>query len=171
MKTTDDQNEMFIVVDQNDRVLGYRKRSECHHDKTLIHRSVGVLIYDDQGRLLLQKRSLTKDTDAGKWGISAAGHVRKGQTYRQAIERELKEELGVKLPLKKVKKRILATEKETEIGQLYEAHSNGPFQPDTTEVDRIEFFPLEILRQKVKSGMIKLSACTRINLVDAGIVE
>ena len=36
------QDEVFCVVDRDDRVLGYRTRAECHADATLIHRSVSA---------------------------------------------------------------------------------------------------------------------------------
>lgn len=52
----DDQKELFVVVDTDDHILEYRTRYDCHHDKTLIHRTAGVLIFDGD-RFLLQKRS------------------------------------------------------------------------------------------------------------------
>lgn len=66
--TTDNQEEMFVVVDRDDTVVGYKTRYECHHDRSLIHRTVGALIFNDKGQILLQKRSMTKDMEPGLWG-------------------------------------------------------------------------------------------------------
>jgi isopentenyl-diphosphate delta-isomerase type 1 len=170
MKTTDNQEEMFIVVDRKDNVIGYRSRYDCHHDKKLIHRSVGALIFNDQGELLMQKRSLTKDTDPGHWDISTAGHVRKGNSYDETIRREIKEELGIETSFKQIQKRIFEMSTETEMGVLYQAKFNGKFHPNKIEVDRVKFFRIHDLRQKIISGEVKVSACAKINLVDAGIL-
>ena len=49
----------------------------------------GAIIYK-QGKVLLQKRQ-----DNGKWSIHG-GAVELGETYLQALDRELKEEINVK---------------------------------------------------------------------------
>ena len=46
--------------------------------------------------LLLQKRSLFKDSNPGCYDISSAGHVSAGDTYLPAALRELGEELGIR---------------------------------------------------------------------------
>ena len=50
------------------------------------------------GWLLLQQRAACKDSWAGRWDISSAGHVSAGQVPLDAAVRELEEELGVRLP-------------------------------------------------------------------------
>ncbi len=94
-KTTDNQNEVFAVVDENDRVVGEATRREVHKDKNLIHRSVGVAVFDAKGELFMQQRSPTKDTEPLKWTISCSGHVDKGEGYEETAVRELSEELGL----------------------------------------------------------------------------
>jgi len=75
MKTTDNQNEILDVVDENDNVIGQARRGEVHGNKYLIHRSVGVAVFNSRGELFLQQRSATKDTDPLCWTISCTGHV------------------------------------------------------------------------------------------------
>ncbi len=72
---TDNQNEIFDVVDEEDKVIGRATRGEVHQNKRLIHRSVGVVIFNSRGEIFLQQRSKTKDTDPLKWTISCTGHV------------------------------------------------------------------------------------------------
>lgn len=156
-KTTDDLNELFVVVDRNDNVLGYRTRKECHRDKTLIHRAVGVVIFDKKGRVLLQKRSLTKDLQPGFWAISAAGHVAKEEAYEQAVRRELLEELGIKTAVEHLDTHYFEDDQESEMHALYKAIYEGPFQTSPEEIDHVEFFSKKELARKRKTGEVKLS--------------
>ncbi|MFZ2025536.1 MAG: mevalonate kinase [Microgenomates group bacterium] len=168
--TTDDQSEQFIVVDTDDTVIRYASRYVCHHDKSLMHRTVGVLIYNKQGKLLLQKRSHTKDMEPGKWGISSAGHVTKGQTNEEAMHRELLEELGVDMPIIFFKKFIVEGTNETEMACLYTAKSEGPFIISKDEVEEVDFFDTRELKFKVASGAMILTEGALISLRQAGVL-
>ncbi len=167
---TDDLHELFIVVDRNDNVLGYRMRTECHRDKALIHRAVGVVIFDKKGRILLQKRSLTKDLQPGYWGISAAGHVSKGETYEQAVRRELVEELGIDVPVKHLHTRYFEDEREAEMNALYKTIYEGPFQTSPDEIDHVAFFSKEELDKKISSGEVMLSTWAAATLKHIGFL-
>ncbi len=135
----DKQDELFVVVNKQDKIIGYRTRYDCHHDKSLIHRAVGVVIFNSKGELLLQKRSNHKDLNPGLYDLSVSGHVNQGQTYYQAAQREMQEELGIKIPIKRYKKFLLENDQETEIDCLFNATSNGPFYPNKAEVDEVRF--------------------------------
>ena len=60
---------------------------------------VHICIFDRQGQLLIQRRSMEKAAFPGKWDLSAAGGVNAGETSRQGAEREVREELGYALDL------------------------------------------------------------------------
>lgn len=89
-----EQEEIYAVVDRDDRVVGKASRREIHQ-KGLLHRSVHIFIFNRKGQLYLQKRSMSKDQYPGHWDSSASGHVDWGETYETAASRELKEELGI----------------------------------------------------------------------------
>ena len=55
---------------------------------------VHVAIFNKEGEMLIQKRSLTKKKFPNLWDMSAGGHTISGETSNDAIERELFEELG-----------------------------------------------------------------------------
>jgi len=86
-------DEVFDVVDREDRVVGQAPRREVHARK-LLHRAVHVLVHDATGHWFLQRRSLKKDTFPGCWDSSCSGHVDAGEDYPTAARRELGEELG-----------------------------------------------------------------------------
>ncbi len=115
----DNQQEKFYLVDKDDQVLGSITRDQAHSDKTKIHRCVQIVITNHLDQILLQKRSMSKDTYPGYWTLSAAGHVEYGQTYLQAAKRELFEEVGIKTRLTFIIKYLLEMPSETEIEALY----------------------------------------------------
>ena len=53
-----------------------------------------ALIFDEKGRVLLIKR--TKEPWKGLWGFPG-GHVNEGETPKQAVKREVKEETGLEV--------------------------------------------------------------------------
>jgi 16S rRNA (adenine1518-N6/adenine1519-N6)-dimethyltransferase len=94
-------NEQFPVVDKDDRICGYASRAEVHGNN-FCHRAVHVLILNQAGEVYLQQRSRWKDRHPLKWDSSAAGHVTIGENYDETARRELKEELGIDVPLEKI---------------------------------------------------------------------
>jgi isopentenyl-diphosphate delta-isomerase type 1 len=88
--------EIFDVVDEQDRVIGQAPRSEVHR-RGLNHRAVHVLVFNQHGDLFLQKRSMKKDCFPGVWDSSASGHLDRGEDYDACAVREVREELGVQL--------------------------------------------------------------------------
>ena len=54
--------ERFEIVDEYDRVIGQRLRSECHGNPDLIHRVAHVLVFNLAGELVLQMFSLAGGT-------------------------------------------------------------------------------------------------------------
>lgn len=82
------------IVDENDKPTGSASITEARQNG-LWHRIVRIMIEDDKGRLLLQKRSDKVRTYPGCWDTSAAGHVDAGESYLTAAKRELAEETGL----------------------------------------------------------------------------
>lgn len=77
------------------RSLGVRKkRGDVHRDGDW-HSSVHIWLTDDEGNLLMQKRSELKDTNPGMWDVSCAGHITAGDASLETAEKELQEELGI----------------------------------------------------------------------------
>tara|TARA_B100001769_G_C22086102_1_gene585488 strand:- start:204 stop:728 length:525 start_codon:yes stop_codon:yes gene_type:complete len=91
--------EYFDVVDALDRVTGIASRSHIHA-KNLYHRAVHVFVFNTQGAVFVQKRSLNKDTAPGKWVSSCSGHLDAGEYYYEAARRELGEEINLFSPQK-----------------------------------------------------------------------
>jgi isopentenyl-diphosphate Delta-isomerase len=157
--------EIFDIVDSNDRVIGLAPRSEIHA-KGLLHRAVHLWIFHPDGRLLLQKRSLTKDREPGRWTSSVSGHVNSQEDYDTAMHREIPEEIGVPAStckdFQKVKQFPASLETDKEFVWLYQAVHPGPFQPDPHEVASLDwFFPAQI-NQMLRDQPSTFSSCLRL---------
>ena len=105
--STDNLDEIFDLVDLDDRVIGRVRRGDAHRDPTLIHRSIQVMVFDSHQRVLLQRRSGTKDLFPGYYCASASGHVAVGEDYAETAIRETEEELGCALLLAYVGKELV----------------------------------------------------------------
>jgi isopentenyldiphosphate isomerase len=86
--------EIYDVVDEDDKVIGKATRKEVH-TKHLIHRSVMFLIFDKKGRILVTQRTKNKEFFKEYWSVGLGGHVNAGETYDEAVARELKEETNL----------------------------------------------------------------------------
>ncbi|MBQ9733282.1 MAG: NUDIX domain-containing protein [Clostridia bacterium] len=63
---------------------------------------VGVCIFNSKGEMLIQKRQSFKPGWSGMWDISVGGAAISGDDSRTAAEREVMEELGLKISLEGV---------------------------------------------------------------------
>ena len=168
---TDNLNEVFDVVDVNDKVVGQASRREVHQNKNLIHRSVGIAVFNSNSKIFLQRRSLTKDTDALLWTISCSGHVLKGENYEETARRELLEELGIEdTGINFLTKYIYKGENETEITSLFKALYDGEIILQTEEILEGKFFSKEDLLRATASGEIEINNFGRMALGKLGLV-
>lgn len=93
------QEELFDILDAAGNKTGLTKpRNQVHRDGDW-HRAVHVWVYCQPTKeLLLQQRALVKDSWAGLWDISSAGHVSAGDEPLPTAQRETAEEIGLDLP-------------------------------------------------------------------------
>jgi isopentenyl-diphosphate delta-isomerase type 1 len=143
----DNPDEIFDLIDANDHVIGRVRRGDAHHNPSLLHRSIQVLVFSSDDRLLLQLRSSNKDLFPGYYSASASGHVDSGEDYATAASREASEELGVSLPLTFLSKTLVHSDMETEMTAVFLARSDGPFHFHPTETQGGDYFSLEQVRE------------------------
>jgi 8-oxo-dGTP diphosphatase len=82
---------------------------------------VGACIFNDQGRMLLSLRGEKARNESGKWEIPG-GAVEFGETFEDAIIREVKEEIDVTIVVKQllqVVSHILPEEKQHWVSPTY----------------------------------------------------
>mgnify|MGYP001074415071 FL=1 len=89
------KEEWFPLVNEMGETIGKATRKECHSGSKQLHPVIHLHIFNDAGELYLQKRSMTKDIQPGKWDTAVGGHIDYGETVEEALRREVREELGI----------------------------------------------------------------------------
>ena len=133
--------EIFDVVDEHDRVIGQRTRSDVHR-LGLMHRATHTLVFNREGKVFLQKRSMKKDRQPGKWDSSASGHVDAGESYDRCAARELREEIGLEVAgqPRSLFKLTASPETDQEHVWVYQTEAEGPFRLDPDEIECGDWF-------------------------------
>ena len=146
--TTDNQQELFDVVNANDEVIGQATRGEVHR-RGLMHRAVHIFVFNFAGQFYLQKRSQTKDKHPGCYDSSASGHHDASEDADTCACRELREELGLEAGtgLTRLFKTPACAETGWEHVTFYTLQTDAPPQPNPREIESGRFFTLaEVLR-------------------------
>ena len=63
-----------------------------------LHRAFSVLLTDERGRFLVQRRAASKTRFAGRWANACCGHPAPGADVVTEAERRVDEELGLRVP-------------------------------------------------------------------------
>lgn len=89
--------EFFDVLNENGTYSGKVESREVCHKEGLWHRAVILFVINDEGKILLQKRSSNKKLWPNLWDLTAGGHVLHNELGYEAIIRESKEELNIEV--------------------------------------------------------------------------
>ena len=92
-------SEQLILVDDNDREIGFKAKNDCHLGKGVLHRAFSIFVFNAENELLLQQRSPSKMLWPNYWSNTCCSHPRKGEAMQDAVVRRLKQELGFECPL------------------------------------------------------------------------
>lgn len=90
-------NSQLILVDEKDKELGYASLEETHSGRGKKHRAFVTLLFDEKGRVLLQRRK--HRLFDGLWDLTAVSHPLrangKTESYQEASNRALKKEMRI----------------------------------------------------------------------------
>lgn len=138
-------------MDDSDRELGLDTRENCHKGMGRRHRAFVVFLFDRQGRILLQRRSMKKKLWPAFWDVSVTSHVYKGESYEGAGIRRSKQELN--LEVKRLDRKLDYTYFakfgdycENEFCVLLTGNLDGTPKPNPEEVMEIKYIGLDDLR-------------------------
>ena len=148
--------ELFDIVDENDRVIGQAPRSEVHARK-LLHRAVHIFVLDSQGRLLIHRRSATKDEYPLCYTSSASGHLSAGESYEECAPREMQEEIGLSAELTFLHKFPASPETAYEHTVLYKAVTNAVPTFDPGEIESGSYLSLNEIQQMIQDRPAEFS--------------
>ena len=147
--------EFFPLVNESGKVVGKATRAECHSGSKLLHPVVHLHIFNRAGDLLLQKRSLRKDIQPGKWDTAVGGHVDYGESIDEALRREVREELGVTDFTPQLWRTYLFESKiERELVYSFRTIYEGPFNPDPEELDGYRFWKISEIKEAIGKDIL-----------------
>jgi isopentenyldiphosphate isomerase len=148
-------DEILDVVDTDDRVIGQMRRSAVYRNALSNFRVVNAFLMNSSGEIWIPRRSVVKKIFPSCLDMSIGGHVKSGESYESALEREAWEE--IRLDIMAVQVRLLGRLTPQEHGvsafmKVYEIFSDST--PEFNRDDFSEYFwltPFEALA-KIAEG-------------------
>jgi len=131
--------EIVQIVDQDNQEIAAVSRSLMRSQR-LIHRACYIFVFNAAGELFIQKRTQSKDMYPGYWDVAAGGVVLAGESYEDAAERELAEELGLRnVKLERLFDNYYEDAGNRVWGRIFRCRSEGPFTLQAEEVESGQF--------------------------------
>ena len=147
-------SEWFPITEPSGMVVGRSSREYCHSGATPLHPVIHIHIIDRQSRIYLQKRSMRKDIQPGKWDTAVGGHVSYGESIIEAVCREASEELGLTdfNPIF-VETYEFESSVEREMVNVFAAVGSYELHPDLDEVDEGRWWELSEIDASMGKGV------------------
>lgn len=149
--------EKIQYVDENDRPTGSGTREKAWAEG-IPHRLVRVILRDENGKILSQRRSVNKKAYPNRWTDSASGHVDEGEDYETAIHREMFEEIGVTTELQFLGTFLLVGEQDGVKVPVFNGVFEGAIpattsiKPSEDEVSEVAWMGLDELKNSMKDN-------------------
>ncbi|MBI4909658.1 MAG: NUDIX hydrolase YfcD [Acidobacteria bacterium] len=135
--------ELVAIVDEANRVVGSATRAEMRRNN-LPHRATYIFVFDRQGRIYAQHRTIIKDVYPGYWDLAAGGVVLAGESYGESAVRELDEELGIRgVTLEPWGEFYFHGEGCRVFGSAFSCTYEGPLTLQPEEVQAVELLTLD----------------------------
>lgn len=150
------EDQQLILVDEEDEQVGIAGRIACHQGQGLLHRAFTVLVFDGEGRVLLQRRSGEKQLWPGYWETSCSGHPSPGEDLVEAAVSRLEAELGFSTKLEDLGRfeymaRFGDAGSEHEVCHTLAGRYTGDIMPDPAEVSEAHWVRVAALKDELAS--------------------
>lgn len=145
--------EQVVLVNERDEAIGTMGKLRAHQEGAL-HRAFSVFLFDDQGRLLLQRRAAGKYHSARLWTNTCCSHPRPQEDIVDAAQRRLQEEMGIHAELEPrfcfIYRAALDNDlHEHELDHVLFGRFSGPAEPDPSEVSEWKYMALDALEAEL----------------------
>jgi 8-oxo-dGTP pyrophosphatase MutT (NUDIX family) len=149
-----DPVELVDIVDENDVVIATVTRADMRR-QVLRHRAVFIVVVDSSDRVLVHRRSSTKDIWPGWLDLAVGGVLLSGESYEEGAVRELAEEIGVDTADVTIfddgEARPYDDEEVSLLGRCFLLNHSGPFTFRDGEISEAWWVPLVELEALTRS--------------------
>jgi isopentenyl-diphosphate delta-isomerase len=150
-------SEQLILVDDLDREIGFKAKTEAHTGKGVLHRAFSVFVFNSANEVLLQQRSLSKMLWPGYWSNACCSHPRRGETMTEAVRRRLEQELGFECPVEYLYKfkyhaQYEGIGAEHELCSVYYGRYDGAVDVNVNEIAAWRFVGVTALERELKNA-------------------
>lgn len=160
-----------VLVDKDDKILGLKEKFLAHKVPVPLHRAISVVIFNkDKTKMLITKRVKAKPTWGGFWSNAVCSHPFPNETYKNAAERRVFEELGIRLQLKEEFNFTYSAEMENrvwgenEIDYVFTGAYEGKIEPNPDEISDYEWIEINKLRTDIEKNYNKYTPWFKIIL-------
>ena len=148
--------EQVVLVSEKDEVLGVMDKMQAH-ENGILHRAFSVFLFNDKGEMLLQKRAADKYHSPNQWTNAVCSHPRMGETYMEAAQRRLKEELGIETPITYrfnflYKADVGQNLWEHELDHVFTGNFEGEFKLNEEEVSEVRYISIDELDKEMSAN-------------------
>ena len=144
-------NEIVAIVDAQNNVVGTAPRGKMRAHR-LIHRSTYILVFNPEGALYVQKRTMTKDVFPGYYDPATGGVVLAGESYEESAMRELEEEMGIRnVLLTRLFDFYFADERTQVWGGAFSCVYDGPLSLQAEEVENVSLMTMDEIFQRAQT--------------------
>lgn len=134
------------ILDNDGKVIGTASLDEAHA-KSLLHRSVHVLVINDAGEPFVRKRPADKPIYPALWTSSVGTHVLHGMNPDDVAQSALKDFLGIDTPVQRVGETHIQDAFENEIITVYSCTANAITDLNPKESSDGAFMSIEQIQQ------------------------
>lgn len=148
--------EQVVLVSEKDEILGVMDKMQAH-ENGILHRAFSVFLFNDKGEMLLQKRAADKYHSPNQWTNAVCSHPRMGETYMEAAQRRLKEELGIETPITYrfnflYKAEVGQNLWEHELDHVFTGNFEGEFKLNEEEVSEVRYISIDELDKEMSAN-------------------
>ncbi|MBI2008686.1 isopentenyl-diphosphate Delta-isomerase, partial [Candidatus Amesbacteria bacterium] len=152
------KNVDLVLVNDKDRIVGYKEKFETHKLPVSLHRAISVVILDPTGnKMMLQKRTKIKPTWPLFWSNACCTHPYREEDYLESATRRIREEMGFDVALRELFRFIYQTEYddiwgENEYDVIFEGVYQGSVNPNPEEAAEWKWIPINELLLEIKQN-------------------